>query len=196
LIADIEINPTGRTTLLPMKSDGGGTLCSVGVSTPTQGFEVFRTRLELSDAERSTIRARKQRVEDAMRAGGWTVKRSIFGGSHARRTKPRPTKGNSGDVDIYVVLDDSHRSTYKRLLSSKGAGDLLADVRITLAKSLPEPEIRQDAPAIRVAYGDGVLDVVPVLDRSDIGFDMPFKDSGEFTWRSPPPKSKAGLSAI
>ena len=94
-----------------------------------------------------------------------------FGGSFGRATKVRAPADGKSDIDVFVVLDPSHRSAYG--MWGKNPVDLLADIKATLIKTLTTPSVRRDAPAVRINYSDMVIDVVPAFARLDGRLDIP-----------------------
>jgi hypothetical protein len=146
-------------------------------STAMQAFSEFKDRNALTAAQRRNIRDRKDTVTRYLREDGWIIETSIFGGSHARRTKVRLPNDAKTDVDVYVVLDPRHKR-YGGLLQP-APSQLLSDIKRSLDKRLETPSVRADSPSVRIRYSDMDVDVVPAFRRHWIlgsGFSIPYYD--------------------
>lgn len=160
-------------------------------STAIKAFEEFKGRNALTAAQRKNIRDRKERIRRYLADDGWVAPTAIFGGSHARRTKVRLPNDAKADVDIYIVLDPSHKSAYGGFFKPPPK-QLLSDIKASLDKKLTTPTVRADSPSVRIRYDDMDVDVVPAFRRHVLfggGLDIPYYDD----WMIATPESQGAV---
>lgn len=112
----------------------------------------FKSNLEVTGLQQSTISARQQNVRNAM-GRGYTVLDSFLTGSYSRSTMIAPL--SKADVDIFIILDPSYYSL-------NGQASLLDSVRATLLKTWSQtPKISRNGQAVTITFTDFKVDVVP-----------------------------------
>lgn len=74
-------------------------------STVTQAFTTFKSNLEITDLQSSTVSTRQQNVRDAV-TRELTVLNSFLTGSYSRSTLIAPL--SLADIDLFTVLDSSY----------------------------------------------------------------------------------------
>jgi Second Messenger Oligonucleotide or Dinucleotide Synthetase domain len=140
-------------------------------------FELFASRLEISDLQQGTVSGRQQAVRAALERR-LTVLDSFLMGSYRRHTMISPL--SSADIDVFCVLDPA----------CYGPGDqraLLERVRAALRITYPStPAIRPDGQAVTVRFTDFEMDVVPGFYREGGGFLIPSVE--ERRWIETDPK--------
>lgn len=160
----------------------------VHVATTAAGaFEQFASNLELMRSHRDAIWSHRRSIERIL-GNHWSINRTLFGGSHARRTKKWVPAGVKSDVDLYVVLSSGHRNAYDGFFGPQ-TDALLDHIKSTLTNELKTPTIRRGSPCVRVTYTDGILvDVVPCFERGWFysGLDIPYRNK----WRTATPEQQ------
>ena len=127
-------------------------------------FQRFRSNLEITALQQSTVSTRQQNVRDAV-ASRLTVKESFLTGSYERHTMITPL--SDADVDICVVLDASY-------YQPDGHAALLDRVRSVLLETYPTtPKISRNGQAVTIPFTDFAVDVVPAFYRQGGGFLIP-----------------------
>nr|WP_194946124.1 CBASS oligonucleotide cyclase [Mycolicibacterium malmesburyense]CRL76802.1 hypothetical protein CPGR_04096 [Mycolicibacterium malmesburyense] len=127
-------------------------------------FLVFKSNLEITGLQQSTVSARQQSVRAAV-ARSLTVTNSFVTGSYSRHTMISPL--NSADIDIFVVLDAAY-------FDSNGYATVLDHVRRVLLETYPTtPKISRNGQAVTITFTDFVVDVVPAFNRSGGGYLIP-----------------------
>jgi tRNA nucleotidyltransferase (CCA-adding enzyme) len=145
-------------------------------TTIASSFARFRSNLEVTDLQSSTLSTRQQAVRTAVEKD-FTVLKSFLTGSYRRSTLIAPLK--EADVDIFVGLDAAY---YK----ADGHAALLDKVRATLLKTYTKtPKISRNGHAVTITFTDFVVDVVPAFNRKGGGYLIP--DSVGKRWISTDP---------
>lgn len=127
--------------------------------TIVQGFQEFRSRLEITDLQSSTISHRHQNIREILKQelpvledGG-----DFLTGSYIRKTMIAPLK--DADIDIFFVLNRSY--FYNNTQTS-----LLDKVKSILKKAYPQAaDISRDGQAVTISFHDFKVDVVPAFRR-------------------------------
>jgi hypothetical protein len=145
--------------------------------TITQGFELLRQNLEITDLQSGTVSTRQRNVRSAL-DDGLNVLETFLTGSYQRNTMIAPLK--EADVDIVAVMDSSYYQW-------DGQASLLDKVRRVLLKQYHStPKISRDGQAVTITFTDFVVDVVPAFHRQGGGYLIP--DSIQKTWITTDPK--------
>jgi hypothetical protein len=145
-------------------------------TTITSSFAKFRSNLEVTGLQGSTLSTRQQAVRTAVEKD-FSVLKSFLTGSYRRSTLIAPLK--EADVDIFVVLDSGY---YK----ADGHAALLDKLRATLLKTYTSsPKISRNGHAVTITFTDFVVDVVPAFNRQGGGYLIP--DSVGKRWISTDP---------
>lgn len=131
--------------------------------TIAQSFKDFKSNLEITDLQESTVSSRQKNVR-AVLDEGLAVLDSFLTGSYSRKTMISPLK--DADVDIFVVLDPSY---YKQ----DGYASLLDKVKGVLKKKYKTPDISRNGQAVTIRFSDFMVDVVPGFYRKGGGFLIP-----------------------
>src|SRR4051794_34417676 len=108
-------------------------------STAPVAFAEFSSLLELTATHRQNIWSHRRSIE-AILGTEWDIDRTLFGGSHARRTKKWVPPGTRSDVDLYVVLGGGQKSAYQDFWAPRSDA-LLDDIKATLKTQLRTPTI-------------------------------------------------------
>jgi hypothetical protein len=148
-----------------------------------QSFSEFRSNLEITDLQESTVSKRQKDVRDVLDKG-LTIHESFLTGSYSRSTMIAPLK--AADVDIFIVLDASY---YK----SDGYASLLDKVKGVLKKEYETPEVSRNGQAVTIKFRDFMVDVVPSFYRTGGGFLIP--NTYTKNWISTDPKKHVSLFA-
>lgn len=136
-----------------------------------QAFERFRSNLEITELQQSTVSGRQQAIRDSI-ARSLSVKASLLTGSYRRHTMIGPLQ--NADIDIFIVLDS-------RYYKPDGHAAVLDQVRRALLVTYPTtPRISRNGQAVTITFSDFVVDVVPAFDRRGGGFLIP--SSTEKRW--------------
>ena len=127
-------------------------------------FQRFRSNLEITDLQQSSVSTRQQNVRDAV-ARRLTVKESFLTGSYKRHTMIAPL--SDADVDICVVLEASY-------YQPDGNAALLDRVRSVLLETYPTtPKISRNGQAVTITFTGFAVDLVPAFYRQGGGFLIP-----------------------
>lgn len=143
----------------------------------SEGFEIFRSNLEITDLQSAAVATRQQNVRDAL-ASEFNVLDTFLTGSYRRSTMIAPLA--QADVDAFIVLDPKyyHQNTPQSLLER---------VRVRLRATYPKtPRISKNGQAVTITFTDFNLDVVPGFYRQGGGFLIP--DAAGGRWISTDPK--------
>lgn len=142
-----------------------------------QSFQKFKSNLEITDLQATTVSTRQKNVREAVEAD-FTVLDAFLTGSYRRSTMIAPLK--DADIDIFMVLGSSY---YKK----DGQASLLDKLKTTLKKKYPTtPKISRNGQAVTITFTDFVVDVVPAFNRQGGGYLIP--DSVNSCWISTDPK--------
>lgn len=145
-------------------------------TTIASSFAKFRSNLQVTELQSSTLATRQQAVRNAVEKD-FTVLKSLLTGSYKRSTLIAPL--SEVDIDIFIVLDSSY-------YSSDGYAALLDKVRATLLKTYTKtPAISRNGHAVTITFTDFVVDVVPAFNRKGGGYLIP--DSVGKRWISTDP---------
>jgi hypothetical protein len=135
------------------------------MSTVSDAFWTFRSRLETTDTEDATASARQQKLRSQL-DDAFEIVTDFLTGSYRRHTKTKPLR----DVDIMIVLRDT---SYLRLHPR----EILEAVRKALAVHYGAARVCTDRRAVRVDFGvehvgdmTGEVisfDVVPAFEEGD-----------------------------
>ncbi len=159
-----------------------------------QGFQELCRNLEITDLQSSTVSERHQRVRGVLINSDLPVVDGgdFLTGSYIRNTMIAPLE--DADIDIFIVLDESHFHDYK-------PASLLDKVRGILKQAYTEKtDISRDGQAVTISFHDFKVDVVPAFSRNlvlgklvlwDGGYRIADTISGE--WISTNPKKHIEL---
>ncbi|HZU70922.1 MAG TPA: hypothetical protein VFA09_26840 [Ktedonobacteraceae bacterium] len=127
--------------------------------TVAQGFQEFRSRLEITNLQASAVSQRHQHIREILKRELPVVDDDgdFLTGSYVRKTMIAPLK--DADIDIFFVLD---RSLYYH----HDQASLLDTVKSTLKKAFPTTaDISRDGQAVTVSFRDFKVDVVSAFHR-------------------------------
>lgn len=145
-------------------------------------FQTFKSNLEITGLQRSTVSSRQQNVRNAI-GKELVVIETFLTGSYSRRTLISPL--DEADIDIFLVLDPSYFHHYNG--QNGGPAGLLDLVKRTIIKTYPRtPDISRNGQAISIQFSDFIVDVVPAFNRDGGGYLIP--NSITQTWLSTDPK--------
>lgn len=123
--------------------------------TVPQGFQEFRSRLEITDLQSPIVSERQKGVRGAVE-NEFTVLDSFLTGSYKRNSLIAPLK--EADIDIFVVLDDQYKNG--------GQAYILDRVRDVLKQAYRETtNISRNGQAVTISFRDFKVDVVPAFYR-------------------------------
>jgi len=158
-------------------------------NTVSQAFSGFKSALEITGLQNSTVSARQQAVRNAV-AGDIEVLDSFLTGSYARNTMIAPLK--EADIDVFVVLANKYYYQYNN--GNGGQAGLLDMLRRVLLKSYPmTPDISRNGQAVTIRFSDFLVDVVPGFHRNGGGYLIP--NSISQSWISTDPKVHVQLAS-
>jgi len=136
------------------------------MTTVTEAFLKFRSRLELTDREQRDASRWQQEIRELMQAS-FARKEDFLSGSYARYTKTKPLK----DVDIFYVLHEDERANYR---TGQLPTKILNAVHKVLVDKYGRDQVRSQRRSISVEFpatGDDErvvsFDVVPAFAKSD-----------------------------
>jgi Second Messenger Oligonucleotide or Dinucleotide Synthetase domain len=140
-------------------------------------FLAFKSNLEITGLQQSTVSTRQQQVRAAV-ARRLVVNDSFVTGSYSRHTMISPLK--TADIDVFVVLDDGY-------FNASGYAAVLDRVRAVLLETYATtPRISRNGRAVTITFSDFVVDVVPAFNRYGGGFLIP--STTEKRWIATNPK--------
>lgn len=145
-------------------------------STITSAFEEFRSRLEITDLQASTVSARQQNVREAVEKE-LKVLTSFLIGAYPRHALIAPL--SEADIDIFMVLDPQY-------FASNGQANLLDRVKRVLQRTYSTPKISRNGQAVTIKFNDFLIDVVPAFNRNGGGYVI--ANSISETWVSTDPR--------
>lgn len=133
--------------------------------TVTEAFAEFKSRLELTPAEREKAASRHPGVRTAI-GEVWDLIEDFLTGSYKRDTKIRPLS----DIDLSVVLNgDEYGDLY--YYGNQGYARVLDDLESILHKAYLRTPVRVQSHSVNLDFSDFGFDVVPA-----------FRDKGGFYW--------------
>jgi hypothetical protein len=136
-----------------------------------QAFQEFKSRLEITELQTSTVSTRQNAVRDAV-ANELDVEDSFAPLTEA-------------DIDVFVVLQAKYFHQYNG--QNGGQAGLLDLVKRTLRKTYTRtPDISRNGQAVTIRFEDFSVDVVPSFRRQGGGFLIP--NSITQSWLSTDPK--------
>jgi hypothetical protein len=142
-----------------------------------RAFDLFASRLEITDLQQSTVSTRQQAVRAALDRR-LRVLDTFLTGSYRRHTMIGPLAG--ADVDLFCVLDPGYHHP-------AGQAALLDAVRKVLRETYPKiPRIAANGQAVTIRFTDFIVEVVPAFHRQGGGFLIP--SSTEARWIETDPK--------
>ncbi len=146
-------------------------------TTVSEGFEIFRANLEITDLQASVLATRQQNVREAV-ASAFEVLDTFLTGSYRRSTMIAPLA--QADVDVFIILDPSY-------FRQNTPQSLLERVREQLRATYPKtPRISKNGQAVTITFTDFRMDVVPGFHRQGGGYLIP--DATGDRWISTDPK--------
>jgi hypothetical protein len=138
--------------------------------TVSQAFQEFKSRLEITDLQSSTVSTRQQTVRGVVEAG-MDVEDSFLSGSYSRNTLIAPLA--EADIDVFIVLDNKYFYHYDSGQNGGQAG-LLDQLKRTLRRTYTRtPDISRNGQAVTIRFEDFSVDVVPAFRRQGGGFLIP-----------------------
>lgn len=142
-----------------------------------RAFDLFASRLEITDLQQSAVSTRQQAVRVALERR-LRVLDTFLTGSYRRHTMIGPLA--RADVDLFCVLDPGYHHP-------AGQAALLDAVRKALRETYPKtPRISPSGQAVTIRFTDFVVEVVPAFYRQEGGFLIP--NSTERRWIETDPK--------
>lgn len=142
-----------------------------------QSFSDFKSNLEITGLQKSTVSTRQENVRDAVEKE-MNVLDSFLTGSYSRSTMISPL--SEADIDIFIVLDPKY-------YEANGQASLLDKVKRVLRKTYTKtPEISRNGQAVTITFTDFVVDVVPAFYRQGGGYLIP--NSKTSSWIATNPK--------
>jgi hypothetical protein len=147
-----------------------------------ESFKVFKSNLEITNPQASTVSTRQQNVRAAVE-NDLAVLDSFLSGSYSRQTLIAPLR--QADVDIVMVLDPKYFHNYNG--QNGGQAGLLDLLKRVLKKTYPStPDISRNGQAVTIQFTDFAVDVVPAFNRQGGGYLIP--NSMTQVWLSTDPK--------
>ena len=138
-------------------------------TTIDSAFGEFKSNLEITGLQTTTVSTRQQNVRDAI-SKELTVLHSFLTGSYSRHTMIAPL--TEADIDIFVVLDNAYFHHYNGL--NGGQAGLLDLLKRTLKRTYTRtPDISRNGQAVTIAFTDFNVDVVPAFNRNGGGYLIP-----------------------
>lgn len=142
----------------------------------SEGFDEFRSNLEITDLQSSAVSTRQQRVREALEAK-LDVRDSFLTGSYARSTMIAPLA--QADIDVFVVLSADY-------FKGHSPSSLLELVREELRGTYPKtPRISKNGQAVTIRFTDFLVDVVPAFFRKGGGYLIPNTETGRWIATNP-----------
>jgi hypothetical protein len=138
-------------------------------TTILQSFATFKSNLEITSLQSSTVSTRQRNVREAVEAG-LEVEDSFLTGSYSRSTMIAPL--SNADIDIFVVLNPKYFHNYDG--KNGGPAGLLDTVKRTILKTYTTtPDISRNGQAVTIRFSDFAVDVVPGFNRKGGGYLIP-----------------------
>jgi hypothetical protein len=152
-------------------------------TTITSSFQQFKSNLQITNLQESTVSTRQQNVRRAVE-NELIVLDSFLTGSYKRSTMIAPLK--EADIDIFIVLDSKYFHNYNNG-ENGGQAELLDLVKRKIKKTYTRtPDISRNGQAVTIRFEDFVVDVVPSFNRKGGGYLIP--NSISQNWISTDPK--------
>ena len=153
-------------------------------------FREFKSNLEITGLQKSTVSSRQQSVREAV-SKELLVLDSFLTGSYSRSTMIAPLK--EADVDIFIVLDNKYFYHYDG--QNGGQAGLLDLLKRALNRTYPKtPDISRNGQAVSITFTDFIVDIVPAFNRQGGGYLIP--NSISQNWISTDPKKHVEIWAI
>jgi len=134
--------------------------------TVKEAFYKFRSKLELTQKEQDDASRRQREIRGVMDAA-FKIQHDFLTGSYKRWTKTKPLK----DVDIFCVLHDDERPTYR---TDQKPAKLLNEVEKTLVAEYGRENVSKQRRSVTVEFTDGddeervmSFDIVPAFTVGD-----------------------------
>jgi hypothetical protein len=154
-----------------------------------RAFDDFKSNLEITDLQQSTVSTRQNGVRDALK-NELVVIDDFLTGSYSKSTLISPL--NKADIDIFTVLDSKYYYNYNG--QNGGQAGLLDLVKRALIKTYPKtPNISRNGQAITITFNDFIVDVVPAFKRNGGGYLIP--NSKSQTWIATDPTQHVNFMA-
>lgn len=151
-------------------------------TTIESAFREFKSNLEITGLQKTTVSSRQQSVRDAV-SKELSVSDSFLAGSYSRSTMIAPLK--EADVDIFIILDNEYFYHYDG--KNGGQAGLLDLLKRALKRTYTKtPDISRNGQAVTITFTDFIVDVVPAFDRKGGGYLIP--NSITQSWISTNPK--------
>lgn len=145
-------------------------------------FSEFKSNLEITGLQKSTVSSRQQNVREAV-SNGLSVLEDFLTGSYSRSTMIAPLV--EADIDIFVVLRDNYYHHYNG--QNGGQAGLLDLLKRTLKKTYTKtPDISRNGQAVSITFTDFMVDVVPAFNMQGGGYLIP--NSISQSWVATDPK--------
>jgi hypothetical protein len=149
-----------------------------------QGFEKFKSNLEISGLPASAVAKRQQEVRDRI-ARDLTVLDVFLTGSHKRNTVIAPLR--EADVEFCVVLDSSYYSPDRN-----GPANLLERLKNVVRKQFIEStDLSRNGQAVTICFSDYKVDLVPACLFEGGGYLVP--DYHAKRWFSTDPEKQVEI---
>lgn len=150
--------------------------------TVSQGFEILRNNLRITDLQEETVSKRQKNLRANVEAEMEVVD-TFLTGSYERQTMITPL--SKSDVDIFFVMSPSY-------FHENGQGALLDKVKRVLEKTYPTTsKISRNGQAVTIAFSDFSVDVVPGFSLDTGGYVI--ADSIRNEWITTDPKKHVDL---
>lgn len=142
----------------------------------TGAFELFASRLEISNLQQATVSTRQQAVRASLERR-LVVLDTFLTGSYRRHTMISPLA--AADIDLFCVLDPAY-------FAPNGQAALLEWVRNVLRETYTRtPSISLNGQAVTIRFQDFAVDVVPAFYRRGGGFLIPSANEGRWIETDP-----------
>jgi hypothetical protein len=153
-------------------------------------FREFKSNLEITGLQKSTVSSRQQSVREAV-SKELLLLDSFLTGSYSRSTMIAPLK--EADLDIFIVLDNKYFYHYDG--KNGGQAGLLDLLKRSLKRTYTKtPDISRNGQAVSITFTDFIVDVVPAFNRQGGGYLIP--NSISQNWISTDPKKHVDIWAI
>jgi len=145
-------------------------------------FQAFKSNIEISGLQRTTVSSRQQSVREAV-SKELKVTDSFLTGSYSRSTMIAPLK--EADIDIFIILDNKYFYHYNG--QNGGQGGLLDLLKRALKRTYTKtPDISRNGQAVTITFTDFMVDVIPAFHKVGGGYLIP--NSISQNWISTDPK--------